>query len=329
MKKFIKAKWFVYGTYLLLVLATLLIGYVLLHNNKTLNNVITSFFEVAENRSFDYRQTIRAAHKQPNVSKDIVVLAIDDASLEILWDKYGEWPIPRNVYADLINYIEEDSPKAIIFDFMFIKSVRSAVASDKSLIEAMNRYDNIYTAMTFDDQPIEVRTPIDLPERISLNIENKSNIDIRKKYGFTNCRAILPELLNGKVHVGLANVIRNSDGIIRKVAPLMVYKDKYFPSLTFGAAANYLAGSDVKDFVIQKNGNLTFSDLQLPLTNDGDVILNWYGVSGTHTVYPIYKVLNEMSKTSDRFNFKDKIIIIGTTAMSLHDTKSVPVQDSV
>ncbi|MBE7710805.1 MAG: diguanylate cyclase [Cyanobacteria bacterium SIG31] len=329
MKNIIKAKWFTYATYLLLVLATLLIGYVLLHNNKTLNNVITSFFEVAENRSFDYRQTIRVAHKQPVANKDIIVLAIDDASLEMLWDKYGEWPIPRNVYADLIDHLEKDKPKAIIFDFMFIKSVRSALTSDKALVESMNKYDNVYTAITFDDQPEEVRQAVDLPERIELNLDNKSNINIGKKYGFKNCRAILSELLNGNVHVGSANVVRNSDGIIRKVAPIMEYKGKYYPSLTFGASANYLAGYDVKNFVINKAGVLSVSDTQLPLTEEGDVILNWYGVSGTHTVYPIYRVLNEMSKSANAYNFKDKIVIIGTTAMSLHDTKSVPVQDSV
>ena len=67
------------------------------------------FFEVAENRSFDYRQTLKIAHKQPVPNKDIVFLAIDDASLEMLWDKYGEWPIPRNVYADMINHIESQN----------------------------------------------------------------------------------------------------------------------------------------------------------------------------------------------------------------------------
>ncbi len=30
-------------------------------------------------------------------------------SLEMLWDKYGEWPIPRNVYADMINHIESQN----------------------------------------------------------------------------------------------------------------------------------------------------------------------------------------------------------------------------
>ena len=120
MKNILNTKWFTLGTYLLLVAAILLVGFIFLQNNKTLNTVITSFFEVAENRTFDYRQSIKVLHKQPVPNKDIVVLTIDDASLEYLWDKYGEWPIPRNIYANIVNYIEKDKPQAIIFDLLFI-----------------------------------------------------------------------------------------------------------------------------------------------------------------------------------------------------------------
>lgn len=331
MKNLNKNGLFIYGTYVLLILATLLIGYVLIHNNNTLNKVITSFFEVAENRSFDYRQTLKVLHKQPTPNKDIVVLAIDDASLEMLWDKYGEWPLPRDVYANVINHIESKNPKSIIFDLMFIKSMRANLLADKALIEAMNKYNNIYTAMTFDNQPTEVRLPIDLPKRLSLNVDNKSNVDLNKKYSFTNCRAILNELLNGNVNVGIANVIRNSDGIIRKVAPILEYKGNYYPYLTFGAGSNYLSNTNKQQFEIDKKSNLIINGTKIPLTKDGEAILNWYGTSGTHTIYPMYKVINEIEglNKGQKLNFKDKVVIIGTTAMSLHDTKSVPVQDSV
>lgn len=330
MKKILQTKWFTYGTYLLLVLATLLVGFVLLHNNKTLNNVITSFFEVAENRSFDYRQSLKVLHKPTMPNSDIVVLAIDDASLEMLWEKYGEWPVPRNVYANIINYLEEQNPKAIIFDLMFIKSIRATADADKQLIEAMNKYDNIYTAMTFDGQPEEVRKAVNLPDRIAVDLKNNSDIDISKKYGFKNCRAILPELLNGNVQVGLANVIRSNDGIIRQVAPLMEYKGKYYPNLTFGAAYKQLTGKALKEITLDKNGHLVAGSTRLPLNNEGEAVLNWYGPCGTHTVYPLYKLVNSMEgKTTGSFNFNNKVIIIGTTAMSLHDTKSVPVQEGV
>ena len=333
MKNLIKTKWFIYGTYLLLVMATLLIGFVLLQNNETLKSVFVSFFKVAENRTFDYRQRLRVIHKHPTPNKDIVVLAIDDASLESLWDKYGEWPLPRNVYGDLINYIEKENPQAIIFDLMFIKSIKTAPNADKYLSDTMNKYPNVYTAMNLDRETTDVRLPIDLPSRISVNINNKSKVDLKKKNYYTNCRPILSSLLNGKVNIGMVNVLRSGDGILRTVAPIVTYKDNFYPYVSFKAAADYIEQQSVKDFDINSKGNLKVADTQIPLTKDGDAILNWYGGTETHTVIPMYKIIKEMNgdlaKGVTPFDFKDKIIIIGTTAMSLHDTKSVPVQDNV
>lgn len=332
MKKFFNTKWFTLATYLLLLSAISLIGFIFLQNNQTLKNVIVSFFEVAENRTFDYRQTLKIVHKQPVPNKDIVVLAIDDASLEYLWDKYGEWPIPRNVYANIINYIEKDKPQSIIFDLLFIKSVRATKSADNALISALNKYNNIYVGMNFDNLLSDVRLPINLPERLSVELKNNSNVDIKSKYSYSNCRTILSELLNGNVRVGLTNVIRNSDGIIRRVAPIVYYKDKAYPYLAFGAGSRYIEGTDVKEFTIDSSKNINIQDLKMPLNKDGELILNWYGVSGTHLNYPMYKLINDMENRAlkaDRMNFKDKIVIIGTTATALHDTKSVPIQDNV
>ena len=328
MKNLIKTKWFIFGTYLLLVLASLLIGFVLLQNNNTLKNVIVSFFDVAENRSFDYRQSLQVIHKRPLPNKDIVILAVDDASLESLWDKYGEWPIPRNVYADMINYLEAQNPQAIIFDLLFIKSMRTAEGADKYLADTMNKYNNVYTGMNFDDQPEDVRKPINLPDRLSVDVNNESKVNFIAKY--KNCRAILPSLLNGKVNVGIVSLVRNSDGIIRTVDPLMIYKDKYYPLMSFKSGADYLAQKPVKDFTVDRNSNLIVGSTKVPLTKEGRAILNWYGPSETHTVIPMYKLINEMDGgVKSGFDFKDKIILVGTTAMSLHDTKSVPIQDEV
>ena len=332
MKNLIKTKWFIYGTYLLLVLATLLIGFVLLQNNKTLKNVIVSFFEVAENRTFDYRQSLQVIHKRPLPNKDIVVLAVDDASLESLWEKFGEWPIPRNVYGDLINYLELQKPQSIIFDLMFIKSIRATADADKYLAETMNKYNNIYTAMNLDDHPSSLRLPIDLPDRLALNIENDSNVDFSQK-SYKNCRPIMSSLIDGKVNIGMTNVQRASDGILREVTPIMMYKDKYYPYLSFKAGADYIEQKNAKDFVIDANSNLKVFDTKIPLTKDGNAILNWYGPSGTHTIIPMYEVINAMTGTNKslntKFDFKDKVIIIGTTATALQDNKSVPIQNII
>ena len=330
MKNLTKTKWFIFGTYLLLVLATLLIGFVTLQNNSTLKNVFISFFDVAENRTFDYRQTIKISHKHPLPNNDIVFLAIDEGSLEYLWDKYGEWPIPRKVYADVINYIEAQNPQAIIFDLMFLKSLRIKGENEKYFIETMNKYDNIYTGLNFDYMSFEVRKPADLPERIELKIDNQSNVNFKKKYSFTNCRLILSDLLNGKVQIGITNVIRSNDGIIRYVSPILVYKDKFYPYLAFKAGNDYLKMNHDNNLVIDKHSRLHVGETKIPLTETGDTILNWYGKTGTHTTVPFYTVEKELNGlVKNKFDFKNKIIIVGTSAQALQDTKSVPIQSEV
>ena len=327
MKNLTKTKWFIFGTYILLVLATLLIGFVLLQNNNTLKNVFRLFFSVAENRTFDYRQTIQVLHKRPVPNKDIVILAIDDASLEAIWDKYGEWPMPRNIYGDVINYIEAEKPQAIVFDMMFIKAIRSDKSADSYFTETMNKYNNIYTGLNFDNLPADVRKPADLPERIKLNIDNNSKINYKAKYNFPNCRLILPELINGKVQIGLTNVIRSNDGIIRFISPVLAYKNEYYPYLAFKVGGDFLKSKQDNNYTIDKNRNLIAGYTKIPLNKDGEAILNWYGEGGTHTIVPLYKIIQEMEgKNLNKFDFKDKIVLVGTTAQSLHDTKSIPIQ---
>ena len=85
----------------------------------------------------------------------------------------------------------------------------------------------------------------------------------------------------------------------------------------------------VKNYEIDKKSYLLIGDTKVPLTPTGDAILNWYGPSNTHTVIPMYKVIKAMENGQklNSFDFKDKTIFVGTTAVALHDTKSVPVQD--
>ena len=100
--------------------------------------------------------------------------------------------------------------------------------------------------------------------------------------------------------------------------------------MSFKSGADYLAQKPVKDFTVDRNSNLIVGSTKVPLTKEGRAILNWYGPSETHTVIPMYKLINEMDGgVKSGFDFKDKIILVGTTAMSLHDTKSVPIQDEV
>ena len=72
-----------------------------------------------ENKSFDIRQNIISKNKK--VNKDIIIVTVDDPSYEYLIETYGDWPIPRNAYAEILDYIQSQKPKYVAFDLLFIK----------------------------------------------------------------------------------------------------------------------------------------------------------------------------------------------------------------
>lgn len=321
-KYFSKQKLFDYLAYFLITASILFIIF-MLANNK----MIGSFFSDSENKSFDYRQSLLVKHRHLKPSKDIVVVAIDDGSYEYILDKYGEWPISRDVYAKIIERLEQDNPRAIVFDLMFIKSFKSNPVADKRLADTMAKYDNIYTAINFDNQSYEVRTPIELPERLAVDVENKSKVDFTSTFGFTNCRSIISQILDTDTNVGMININRSEDGIIRKVPVFAYYNKHYYPHLTM-LVANDMMNNSSRNFVVDKSGNLLLGSNKIPITSSGEAVLNWYGPSvETYKNIPFYKLIKSINgeEVKGGFDFKDKIVFIGTTASSLFDTKSVPI----
>ncbi|MEI8129443.1 MAG: diguanylate cyclase [bacterium] len=291
---------------------------------------INNFLTAMENRTFDLRQSLLVSSSEKKANKDIVLVTIDDASYEYLLDKYGEWPVPRDVYANLINYIEKQKPTAIVFDLMFIKSMKSKTNADAALVNAIKQNNNVYTSMNFDNQSFEVRKPIKLDKKFSANVKNDSTIDFSRDLTFTNCRAILQKILDSTSNVGAINVSRSDDGILRKVPPFMIYQGNFYPHLSFLVGLRYLKNTEnlnVKDFYIDKNNNVNFDNRSIPVDKDGGAILNWYGPAGrTFQEIPLYKIVKAIDGTGTlNFNFKNKIIYVGTTAVSLYDIKSVPV----
>lgn len=286
------------------------------------NANLNTFIDSVENRTFDLRQSIMINEGAKKASDDIVIVAIDDATYEYILDTYGEWPLPRDIYANVINYLEKQSPRAIAFDLMFVKSLKSKNSADEALINTFKKYDNIYASMNFDNQSEDLRTPPNLPDKLKLNVENNSRIDF-SQLTFNNCRTILAGILNVTSNIGIINVSRADDGILRKMPLVVKYKSDYYPQLALKVGLNYL-GETPKEFEIDKKSNFKFADKKIYLDKDGSAILNWYGPAGTYQYIPMYKLIKATKGESLDFNFSNKIIYVGTTASSLFDIKTVP-----
>lgn len=288
------------------------------------NANLASFVDTVENRTFDLRQSILINEGAKKSSEDIVIVAIDDATYEYILDNYGEWPLPRDTYAKVINYLEQQSPRSIVFDLMFVKSIKSSNGADEMLINSFQKYNNIFTSMNFDNQSEDLRIPPELPDKLSLNIQNNSKIDF-SQLTFSNCRKILQGIIDATSNVGIINVSRSDDGILRKMPLVVKYKDKFYPQLALKVGLNYL-GETQQTFTIDKHSDLHIGDRRIYLDKDGSAILNWYGPAGTYTYIPMYQLIKAVNgeKTELDYDFSNKIVYFGTTAASLFDIKTVP-----
>lgn len=290
------------------------------------NGNYETFISSMENRSFDIRQDYISSAGLRKHNANIVIVAIDDASYEYILEKYGEWPLNRAIYAKLTDYIEAQSPKSIAFDLMFVKSIKSDENSDKELIDIFKKYDNVYTAMNLDNQEEDLRTPAQLPEKLAVNLDSESSEIDTEYYEFKNCRSILDGIINNTSNIGMINVLRSDDGVLRQMPLFLNYNGKYYPQLALKVALNSLELKDKKDFIINKKGELILGDKKIPVEEDGSVILNWYGKTETFEHISLYKLLKAMEGDKNyKFDFKDKIVYFGATVSSLSDIKTTPV----
>ena len=151
-----------------------------------------------------------------------------------------------------------------------------------------------------------MRKAPDLPEKLTVN---KSDFRAIYPMEYTNCRMILEGILNATSNIGMINVARSDDGVLRQMPLVIEYKGEYYPQL------GYLVGKRFSSFSIG----------DIPYLEDGSVILNWYGASGTFESLPIYKLLNAVEGRENLdYDFSNKIVYFGATAASLFDIKTVP-----
>ena len=328
-------KYFVYFFGVVLGVCLLLKIFEITHAN--------TFFESIEARSFDMRQKTISANKTAN--PNIVIVTVDNPSYEYLVNKYGEWPMPRSVYADIAEFIEQQKPAAVAFDLMFVNSMKSSKSNDNALADKFKKYDNLYTAINFDDTDEQIRKAEKLPDKLKVNVQDKSIFkNIKKNINYSNCRMILREIINNTSKIGHINLIREEDGIARKVNPFVSYKGDYYPHLALKVGLDYLNRTeniDTKNFVIDKNSNLVIGKRLIPLDMQGSIILNWYGKSGqwnekSFTYIPLWKLeklaYGEKLADEESLNaeyFKDKIVYIGVSATSMYDIKSTPVDKNM
>jgi CHASE2 domain-containing sensor protein len=234
---------------------------------------------------------------------DIMIVDIDEASLSSMAKEYGRWPWPRQVFAEFLEMIQEQEPQALVFDILFSDPDVYNEESDAYFNEVIASVPNTFFPMLrlspSNDELSQV-TPGMIPGIKKIPGERQED---------TGIALVLPHFTSiiERGRMGTNNVYPDQDGIVRQYP---VYRDHYgwrIPSLpsTVGEALGW----------------------RVPAYED--VYINWrgkLGAIGSVRFSEVFEDFLRQDRQRPSNEFTGKIVIIGSTASALFDSKPTPME---
>jgi adenylate cyclase len=309
-----------------------------------------AFFQTVELKTYDLR--VRMAADPASARPDIVLVGIDDSSIRRLESQVGRWPWPRVVHSYLVDYLSRGPAKVIVYDVLFTERDRrtfqigdvtwTGTESDRSLASSVARAGNVvFTAdVTADEAALVGSRGVDVL-RAGQPFDPDPAFESRPG-------VILPydELTDAAAAVGHSFTIYDADGPVRRSAPFVRVGEVGVPSLA--VAATMLAGKVARESIRREGSTLKVGPAVAPLvvaripslygpsTTANRMLIRFTGPvlkdgKPTYQDYSYYdlfyseqQILAGQKPTVDPGVFRDKIVVIGTTAAGLRDLFTVP-----
>ncbi len=271
-------------------------------------------FRSLEWKSWDARLQLLADPER--ASKDIVLLAVDQYSLDVYEKEQGlGWPWPRQIYTGVLDFLKAGGAKAVFFDLMFTEDSTYGIDDDRLLAEAITRSGNVIlpfflSAAEGEADPGEEQ----VLERSALKSEGR----LSRPAGQPSRSVALPVDILAAAAAGTGNVqfIPDGDSVYRRLPLAFAYRGRVLPALP-------LALAEVAGYAPDTAG--------IPLDRSGHMILRYFGPSGTYRTYSIGAVINSQALIEEGLEpqirpreFSGKVVLVGTAAAGLLDVRSTP-----
>ncbi len=277
-----------------------------------LSHVISSF----ELKAFDQF----SRYLNPAKSSALIILVqIDQPSIDALSQQGITWPWPRQMYVPIVEYLSEAD--VIFLDMFFTEPSSYGQEDDTLFAEAIKKAGNVYLPVFLSQQ----EKPLTAEEEAFIR-----RIAIpHKVFTALNYRSVITPIddLKTAIH-GAGNVMikPDEDGVYRRV-PLLFQLNQYLiPHFVLG----YLIEKgriQIRQQAPIQSPILYVQDKPLPIQNE-KLILRFYRDKDPFETFSAIQVLQwyldyQASKPPaiEKGYFKDKIVLIGSTAAGLYDLK--------
>jgi len=277
--------------------------------------------EHIESKTYDLRLLLRDRIRKPAVPDNIVIVAIDEKSIKDI----GRWPWSREVMADLIERISVHRPKVIGVDIMFTEP--ESPEGDRRLGRAIREAGNVVLAAPFD-VPLGIRKDKTVPEPPDY-VSDHAFMEVRSQKGINwkkeaiEADGLTPPLEGLARGAVLGHVYSHADldGTTRLEILYLKYGDDCYPSLPL-QIARLASGIDQKDTAVYGGAGIKLGASFIPTDLHGRAMINYRGREQT---FPYVSASDVIKGRVDASLLKDRIILIGTSALATYDQKITPL----
>jgi serine/threonine-protein kinase len=318
------------------------------------------FFESIELKTFDWRARFDQAQRAPS---DVVIVSIDDDSIA----KMGRWPWPRSLIARMIDLLSKGGAKIIGVDILFseteknlglkevqtlkeifvsgilkprptkekekfLRYLRKAEAdldNDSKLISSVKKAGNVILPMYFDTGFPSSLPVKSLPPYLEENSLNSiMRIGEEKAYPVVEAGGMttpIPELVIGSAGIGHINRSVDADGATRWESLVIKYGKRYFPSFSLRVVMRYLNVENQGARIVLGKG-IDLGGFLVPTDQFMRLLIRFRGPEGSFPRYSFFDVLNEKIPLG---LFKDKAVLLGSTAQGIGDFAPTPLSSNV
>ena len=254
-----------------------------------------AFVESVRLRYFDTLITSKAP-----TENNIVTVNIDEATL----DRYGQWPLPRDRYAKLIQDLYKRGAGLVVFNVLMAEPDR--MGKDAVLAQTLDKYPVILPNVPAQKTKNTPRPP-------GSAVLGPEYLDRIVTYpGIIANRA---ELEQSAVGIGTVNTLPEIDGVNRRIPLIATIDGRLYPSLSMEALRVLAQDSTVQ----VKLNELGVEKMRIPkfgpvaTDNLGRVWIDWSQQSQSVSAVDLPK------------DFRGAVVIVGVTAAGIGNPVPTPV----
>lgn len=283
------------------------------------------FIESYELKTYDHLCRLNAANlPTPN---DIVLVVVDQGSLESAKRQGINWPWPRQMYAPILDFCALSGARAVVIDILFTEPSSYGMEDDQLLTQALKQNGHAFLPLFLSRQERpQVTWEKRLLDRIGLPLQDQSG---QSPSPYLSMVSPIQMLAESVCCLGNVAIAPDTDGIYRRLPLVFSYRGHWIPSLSL-AAFKHLFGNDPLE--LTKDG-LQMGGFNIPLDDQGNFLLTYYGGALDFPRFSAFNVIQSFQAFQEGGKpvyppevFRDKIVFIGLTAQGLFDLKPTAIR---